>query len=144
MPLILSSEAGPLVARAQLALGLSQQQLGDMLGVSRRTVIRWNKGSAPTRDDVLTLAKAVHATHPELASELAKAPGTRLHEIGLAPLPVAPNPLAKELAIDSIVCAAAEAALSTPQAARGGLLAALDRAKALGVTSEELRTALRK
>ena len=145
MPLLLSSELSPLVTRARLVLGMTQEQLGDLLGVAKRTVIRWNAGSTPSQDQVIELAKAVHAQDPELASELAKAAGTRLDEIGLgAPKVAAPTALVRELAIDSIVCAAAEASVGTPQAARAGLLAALQRAAALGISSEELRAALQK
>ena len=80
-----------------------------------------------------------------LASALAVAAGTRLAELGLG-VPVAKEPSVpvKELAVHSIVCVAAEASETTPQATRAGLLAALERAEKLGVTSEELTEALRK
>jgi hypothetical protein len=48
----------------------------------------------------------------------------------------------KELAVDSIVCAAASAGATTPQSARAALLAALNRAATLGVTLDELTAAL--
>lgn len=144
MPLLLSDETAPLVIRARHVLGMTQEELGDMLGVARRTVIRWATGSKPSADQVITLAKAVFPKDPALASELAVAAGLRLEEIGLAvPRKAEPDPLAKENAIHSIVCAAAEASVASPQAARAGLLAALDRAAKLGVSSEELRGALR-
>lgn len=144
MPLVALSEVSPLVNRARVVLGKTQAELGEMLGVARRTVIRWNAGSVPSNDQVLTLAKAVYAKDPGLASELAHAAGARLEEIGLAPRKVEVHPLAKEVAIDSVVCAAAEAGEATPQAARAGLLAGLERAAALGVTIEDLRGALRR
>ena len=144
MPFLSSSEVSPLVTRARFTLGLSQEQLGDMLGVSRRTVIRWSDGSTPSQSQVVTLAKAVYPTDPALASALAVAAGTRLAEIGLgAPAETGPVLPVKELVVDSIVCAAAEASVTTPQSARAGLLAALDRAATLGMSSEELRAALR-
>jgi DNA-binding XRE family transcriptional regulator len=144
MPLVNASEVRPLVNRARRVLGKTQLQMGEMLGVAKRTVLRWNTGSTPSSNQVITLARAVHAKDPALASALAKAAGTRLEEIGLgAPKDGAPGALAKELAIDSIVCAAAEASAGTPQAARAALLAGLERAAKLGVTSEELRGALR-
>ncbi|MGO8998455.1 MAG: helix-turn-helix transcriptional regulator [Polyangiaceae bacterium] len=145
MPFVSANEVAPLVTKARLRLGMSQQQLGEMLGASRRTVIRWNTGSKPTVTQVVTLAKAVYAKDPALASALAVAAGTRLAELGLG-VPVAKEPSVpvKELAVHSIVCVAAEASETTPQATRAGLLAALERAEKLGVTSEELTEALRK
>jgi transcriptional regulator with XRE-family HTH domain len=143
MPFVSATEVSPLISRARLVLGMSQAQLGDMLGAARRTVIRWNTGSRPSAAQVITLAKAVHPKDPALASALARAAGARLEEIGLGAPKAPPSPLAKESAIDSIVCAAATASVGTPQAARAGLLAGLDRAKALGVSAEELASALR-
>jgi transcriptional regulator with XRE-family HTH domain len=144
MPLPISDEVAPLVTRARLVLGITQAELGDMLGVARRTVIRWATGSVPLASQIIDLAKAVHPKDAELAAALAVSAGARLEEIGLPPLrPPAPGPLAKENAIHSIVCAAAEASVGSPQSARAGLLAALDRAAKLGVSSEELRAALR-
>jgi transcriptional regulator with XRE-family HTH domain len=144
MPFIVTEPLVPLVAEAQRTLGLTQAQLGELLGISRRTVIRWSGASSPSQGDLVKLAKAVFPKDPALADRLARAGGARLHELGLAPPPQAPpSPQARENAIASIVCAAAEASVGTPQAARAGLLAALDRAATLGVTSEELRSALR-
>jgi transcriptional regulator with XRE-family HTH domain len=143
MPRIDAKEVAPLVRSARYVLGLTQTQLGELLHVARRTVNRWDTGSRPTVAQVVTLAKAVHARNPALASALAKAAGTRLEELGLGP--PAPPPLPapwKELAIHSIVGAAAEASVTTPQAIRAGLRAALERAAALGVSVDELRAAL--
>ena len=144
MPNPSSREVAPLVIRARLLLGMTQEQLGDMLGVARRTVIRWGTGSTPSASQIIDLAKAVHPKDAALASALAVAAGARLEEIGIAPpRPAEPTPLAKENALHSIVYAAAEASAGTPQAARAGLVAALDRAALLGVSAEELREALR-
>ncbi len=142
MPLPSLVECAGLVVKAQAVLGLTQETLGDLLGVSRRTVIRWNGGSTPSSVQLIALAKAVHPKDAALASALAFAGGARLSEIGLEP--AAPDLASRAVVIDAIVCAAAEAGAVTPQAARAGLLAALERAAALGVSSEELRRALRK
>jgi hypothetical protein len=143
MPRILSSEAVPLVIKAQFALGLSQRTLGEMLGISRRTVIRWGTGSVPSVSQVIAIAKAVYPIDPALASDLAVAAGTRLAELGLGiPVVTEPRVPVKELAVDSIVCAAASAGATTPQSAKAAVLAALKRAALLGVTLEELMAAL--
>ncbi len=128
---------------------LSQEKLGEALGVSRRTVIRWATRSVPSESQLTKLAGLVHPFDEGLASELAVAAGKRLPELGLAPAtPPEPSrpedalPLA-ELTVDSIVHAAASAASASPQAARAAVLAALERAATLGMTADALREALR-
>jgi hypothetical protein len=147
MPFIVSREALPLVFQAQNTLVMSQAQLGALLGISRRTVIRWATRSRPSTEQVITLAKAVYPKDRDLAAALAQAAGTRLDEIGLeappSPVVAAPSAATVEVMVDSIVCAAATAGSTTPQVARATLLAALDRAAALGVSPSDLRVALR-
>jgi transcriptional regulator with XRE-family HTH domain len=136
--------ADTLVARAHRALGMSQRQLGDALGVSERTISRgYSRGFVVTIAHLHTLARLVHPRDPALADELAHAASTTLEELGIvAPSPPAPAPVPLALALDSVVCAAADAFGSSPAAARTALHAALKRARELGVRMEELEGAL--
>jgi len=48
-----------LLVLAGRALGMSQEKLGELLGVSRRTMTRWtSRGTTLARDDATTLARA--------------------------------------------------------------------------------------
>ena len=136
-------------------LGMSQGELGDALGVSRRTIIRWQRGhTSPAPTQVKQLADLVRDEDDELADEL-------LAQIGIepvappaaeaassamavaaptaapAPPPEPPGP-APAHAIDSIVCVAADAANLVPRAMRPALAAAFTRAMELGLTLEQI------
>jgi transcriptional regulator with XRE-family HTH domain len=154
MPHVPSSEAIGLVLRAQEALGLTQERLGEMLGVSRRTVTRWiARDSCPSNGDLHALARAVHPTNAELAVMLAQEGGQTLESLGIltpAPpvepkeLPVpAPRPFPPtRLLVESIVCAAAESMNAPPVSVRDALRSAFARARGLGLTVEEVDDAL--
>jgi DNA-binding XRE family transcriptional regulator len=144
-----------LLVRAQNVLGLSQAQLGQLLGCSRRTMVRWQKGeNGPSLAQWFDLVRHVHGVSPELAAEIAVETGETLETLGIVrppppPAPVAPPPepprpppLTSDL-VDSIVCAAAEAVATTPQAIRPSVLAAFDRAASLGLAVDEVRATLR-
>jgi hypothetical protein len=139
-----------LIIRAQFGLGLTQKTLGALIGCSRRTIIRYQShGAVLTPATWEKLARAAHAKDRALAADLAAKAGHTLVSLGLEappppPAPPAPPPRpapsAEHLA-DSIVCAAAEAMQATPQAARPAVVAAFERAVALGLSAEEvLRT----
>jgi DNA-binding XRE family transcriptional regulator len=139
------------VTKAQFALGMSQEKLADMLGVSRRTVSRWMAGhSTPSIEDLHTLARAVHPRDPSLAATLAQESGATLETLGLVspatpPGPPAPPPRAMpptRLMVDSIVCVAAESMQTTPGAIRDVLRAAFARALELGLSLEEVNQGL--
>jgi len=126
---------------------MTQKELGELLGVSARTVMRWTDGGpllAPRQK--ATLVRAVHARDPALAADIATSLQESLESLGVvtAPPPVEPaRPVvsSRDLA-DSIVCAAAEAAGLTPQAIRPALIAAFDRAASVGLSVEDARIAL--
>lgn len=146
-----------LLSDVQRTLLLTQEQLGRLMGLSRRTIIRYfQRGGTVLPNDWETLARAVHAHDRALAAELAAAAGQTLVSLGLesppappapAPAPRAPapaprrEPSAQHLA-DSVLCAAAEAMNASPRAVRPGIAAAVERMIALGVTPEEVLAAL--
>ena len=156
MPFFPDRDATALVIEAQRVLGHTQEQLGKMLGLSRRTVSRWgNHTSGPTPEHLHALARAVHPLDPALAAKLARAGGETLERLGIArPAPAAAPPVTAAVAaaprpfpptrlvVESVVCAAAETMQASPSAVRGVLRAAFTRARGLGLTVEEMDDAL--
>lgn len=131
----------------QVALGLTQREIGALLGYSRRTIVRWTAhGTGAIDADWCTLARAVHPKDPELAARAAKAAGETLQSLGIVPAtppaPVRP-PLATADLVELVVHAAADAVDMAPRAIRPALLAALDRMAAVGLTGDEARDVLR-
>jgi transcriptional regulator with XRE-family HTH domain len=153
--LLRSVHAPRLLVRTQIALGLSQQQLGDLLGCSRRTIVRYTQGhNGPSIAEWHLLARHVHDVEPALGAEIAQETGETLETLGIiqpapapAPAPIAvesrPLPPTRDL-VDSIVCAAAEAVATTPQSIRPALRAAFERAVSVGVGIEEVRAVLQR
>jgi transcriptional regulator with XRE-family HTH domain len=163
MPHVPSSTATRhLLARSRQALGTTQNEIADLLGVTRRTVGRWEGGrGAIGISELQKLASAVHGTDPALASEIAIEAGTTLHHMGLTARPAtaaasagAPAPPARpfppvELMLDSILHVAAQALTGAEGAqpivaVQAVLSASLARAKGLGLTLDELVGALAK
>ena len=121
-----------LLARTRSLLLLSQRELGALSGASRRTVRR--------------LAMAVHPRDPALSADLAKAGQTTLAALGLAP-PAGSQGHSLGSAdlkhvVDSVVCAAVDASGVASVPTRAGLLAAVVRAKALGLSLDALQAGL--
>jgi hypothetical protein len=143
-----------LVALAQRALGMTHAKFGVALGASQRTSARWAAGqSSLTPRQLGEVARLVHARDAGLAAEIARAAGESLESLGIVgPPPPAPpaapaktSPDAKaarRFAVDSVVCAAAEAIDVGPAAVRQALLAALTRARQMGLRAEEVEEVL--
>ena len=135
----------------QHQLGKTQESLGELLGVSRRTMLRWqHHGGGPTPAGWADLARRLYTTDPELARHAAKAGGHTLDGLGLRasppaapaprpppPAPPRPAPVPRHL-VDSLVCAAAEAADLMPKALRPALVAAFERARDLDLTVDSV------
>jgi len=141
----------PAVVKAQLTLLLNQKQLGDLMGSSQRTVQRWYAGRGwPSPYQLTKLVVAVHPRDPALARRLAAATGHTLESMGVV-VPAAPPPVAAPpepspftpLLVESVVSAAAEALDVSPRVARPAVLAAVERAKAAGLTVDDLLLVLR-
>src|SRR5258708_38339150 len=80
-----------LTLEARSALSLNQRTLAEMLGISARTVQRWDaRRSEPARSDWHAMARAVHPIDAELAERLAQAGRTSLAELGLVGAPPPP------------------------------------------------------
>ena len=165
----MSSDPRPLkrvLIDARQSLGMNQRELAEAMGVSSRTIIRWQHGqSEPVEAQVHQLAAMVREEDEELADELLTAasvapaprPQADVTPAGaepMAPAPpvAAPSPsfaLAPAAAgpsqstapapahmIDAIVCSAADAANLLPRAVRPALRAAFARARELGISVE--------
>jgi hypothetical protein len=154
MPFIPGPTFPSAFVRAQMKLGLNQEQMGKLIGVSRRTMSRWS-GSIPgvTEQQVYTLARAVHPKDPAIAAELAGHIGQTLESLRIVappppPVPAPPPPPPPRtlppipLMVESVVCAAADALETKPAAVRDALSAAFVRAKRMGLSVEEVVAAL--
>jgi transcriptional regulator with XRE-family HTH domain len=108
-----------LLHHARTALRVSQNELSQRLGVSRRTGQRWNKGGGPIGIDIHNLARLVFPVDAALATEIALVGATTLEALGLVPMPV------------------------MPQSVRPAVLAAFACAKELGLTVEAVERVLR-
>ncbi len=134
------------ILRAQLALGLSQAELGKLLGLSRRTILRRvGQPNAYTPAEKRTIVQRLHAKDPAMAATVAAGLGETRESFGVTPAPAAPSappPIGARDLADSIVCAAAEATGMAPQAIRPALIAAFERAASVRLGVDEVRAAL--
>lgn len=141
-----------LVLDARVALTMSQAEFGPALGWSHRSAVRWEAGNAVPSDDALRkLASLLAPVDADLAAEAAAAVGETLESLGLAPKPVVVKAVVEKAAprvtdgdlADAVVCAAGDVTDLPPRALRPLLHAAFARARALGVTVEQIEEALR-
>jgi transcriptional regulator with XRE-family HTH domain len=119
-----------LLTHCQMALGLSQEKLGELLGKNRRTIQRWQDGGFhPTADQAETLARALQPVRPDLAEEMRELARQAALAAGLTP-PARPA-TAEE--IDTILRAAADAWGTSPEAIRPAVAAAMQAAEDTGL-----------
>jgi hypothetical protein len=136
--------AAGLLYEAQRALSTSQQGVGRVMGLSRRTIVRWVRHGQPTftQGQAASLARAVHPHDPALAERIAAAGWTSLAALGI----VTPNAKRADAVararFDAVVCAAAEVLDASPRAVRPALLAAVRRAADVGLTLTDLEAGL--
>jgi transcriptional regulator with XRE-family HTH domain len=124
------SDSAALLIQCQIALGLTQEELGDVLGRNRRTVQRWqDSGFEPTADQAETLARALEPVRPDLAEQVRELGRKAAIAAGVTP-PARP---ATAEVIDAILRAAADAGGTTPEAIRPAITAALLKAEEAGV-----------
>jgi transcriptional regulator with XRE-family HTH domain len=139
----------PLLFRARQSVGMSQAAFGDSLGVSKRTVSRWETGGATLSPfQACQLARMVYPKDTALAAEVAAAASESLESLGLvvrAPAPLNPPPspvLPPRLVVDAVVCVAADALGAAPSTVRAALYAAFKRASELRLSVDEVEKAL--
>lgn len=126
----MSADSAALLIHCQIALGLSQEELANLLGRNRRTIQRWqDSGFEPTADQVETLADALRPVRPDLAEQVLEL-GRKAALVAGATLPARP---ATAEVIDAILRAAADAGGTSPEAIRPAITAALLKAEDAGV-----------
>jgi DNA-binding XRE family transcriptional regulator len=164
----MSASVVAMLIEARRLLGMSQGELGELLGSSRRSGQRWEGGgSSPMPKQLHALSALVHPKDPELAAQIAAAGGSTLEQLGIVPPPPPPAPLSRPIppprpppavsapapappppppppedVVDAVVCAAAEAIDVTPRTIRPALLAAFRRARRLGLDVATVERAL--
>jgi hypothetical protein len=162
----MSASLVAMLIEARRLLGVSQGELGELLGSSRRSGQRWDGGrSSPMPKQLHALSALVHPKDPELAAQIAMAGGSTLEQLGIVPppppppAPLPPIPLPRpppavpapappppppppEDVVDAVVCAAAEAIDVMPRTIRPALLAAFRRARRLGLDVATVERAL--
>jgi transcriptional regulator with XRE-family HTH domain len=122
-----------LLIHSRMALGLTQQEFGDILGRTKRTVQRWeDRGTTLIPSEVEALARALLPVRPDLAAQIAASADTTLDRLGIVPAGAA-SPMATSDPTDSVVRAAADAMGVTPDAIRPAIAAAFVRAREVGL-----------
>lgn len=171
MPHVPGPDITSLVVRCRMALQLTQKQMAERFGCSHRTVARWqSRQSTPSNEQIQAMARAVYAVDAGLAEALAGEGGTSVEALGLVPKPPPPPPPPPApppppppapppgppprafppiaLMLDSVLLAAVDAADAHPDslrersAVREVIRAAFGRARALGLTLNEVDDAL--
>jgi len=67
----MTTNSALLITQCQIALGLTQKQLGDVVGRDRRTIQRWQaRGCIMMPPEAKALADALRPTHPDLADQV--------------------------------------------------------------------------
>jgi phage terminase Nu1 subunit (DNA packaging protein) len=130
------TDPAALLVHIQLALGLSQQELGALIGRTKRTIQRWQGNGTPMLDEEQAgiLAERLRPTHPDLADQVL-ALGRRYVLAGQKD--VTPEVL------EAIVGAAAAAGDMSPEGARPLVTAAFAKAAEEGVGILAVVAALR-
>ena len=159
-----SKSSAELMARGQMALGMTGVDLAKALGCSRRTMHRWVAGETSVSVSALAhLARLVAPHDRALAEEIVATTSATQVLLGLAPLPPldpperaapapppepAPPPVAPPRVppppeiTHAVVCAAAEAMDLSPRALRPAIVAAFQCARALGLSVAQVEEGL--
>ena len=130
---IMAGVSGNLLIECRMALDLTQEAFGDILGRTKRTVQRWeDRGTMLLPSEVVALAKALSWLRPDLAAQIASSADSTLDQLGIVPHAAVTTSAASD-PIDSVVRAAAEAMSAAPDAIRPAVEAAFARAHELGL-----------
>jgi transcriptional regulator with XRE-family HTH domain len=126
----MASVSNVLIIQCRMALGLTQDGLGDLLGCTKRSIQRYEDGGASlVPPQIEALARAVYPVQPDLAAQIAASGETTLERLGLVP----PSPSATSESIDAVVRAAADVMGVPPDAIRPAIAVAFAKARDLGL-----------
>jgi DNA-binding XRE family transcriptional regulator len=129
---------GDLIAAARTRLSLTQEDLGERLGVGRRAVIRWELNRVrPRYEQIRQLIDHVHPNDAALATRIAGSFG-----LILGGVPSPPQSMPVEHLGDGLVAVAASVLDTSPRLVRPALIATIQRARALGLTLDDFERAL--
>lgn len=135
----MAQQTQSLIVHCQLALGLTQAELGEIVGVHKRTIQRWQDGQPSLLpDQAEKLAAALRPVRPDLAEEVLELGRRFAARTGMAP----PTLPATAEEIEEVVRAAAEAGGTSTDAVRPVIRAAFAKAKQLGLEVVEIVGAL--
>jgi len=127
-----------LLLKCRLALKLTQEELGDLLGKSKRTIQRWeDHGTILLPSDAEALARALQPVEPDLATQIVAFGAETAELIG------APPPHLVDGA-DAVVAAAARAMKVAPESIHSGVVAAFEQAAETGLTVREILAGLKR
>jgi hypothetical protein len=146
--------AGDLLERTQGVLHTTRVDMANRCGVGRTTFIDWIYGKKQPKPEVLTkLAADVFAIDKSLAAELAAHANVTLESLGFVektkpsraavPSTGSTPPAQLRHLSDSVILAAAEMLDRSPSFVRPILIAAFERADAVGLTVREVLAGLR-
>lgn len=124
------ADAAALLVHCQMALSLTQEELGELLGRNKRTIQRWQEsGFELTAHQAETLAQALQPVRPDLAEQVLELARNAASAAGGTP---SARPATAEV-IDAILRAAADKGGTSPEAIRPAITAALLKAEEAGV-----------
>jgi hypothetical protein len=136
MTVHMAIDVSKLLVECQLALGISQKEMGALLGKNRRTIQRWQeRGRILLPQDAEKLADAVRPVRPDLADQAVAAGVEGAKAVGLSSPPTAE-------VIDAILMAAAAVSDTSVEAIRPVVAAAFAKADEMGVDVQALLVAL--
>jgi transcriptional regulator with XRE-family HTH domain len=122
-------ETKGLIVEIQHALGMSQTELGELVGVNKRTIQRWQEGFSLLPEQAHRLATALRPVRPELAEQVLQLGRESARRTG-APVQFAATPEQ----IDQIVRAARDAGAGI----RATLAAAFAKAEELELEIDQV------
>jgi transcriptional regulator with XRE-family HTH domain len=124
---------GSLLIECRMALNLTQEQFGDIIARTKRSIQRYEEhGTSLLPSEVAALARAVCRVRPDLAAQIAASGDTTLEQLGIDPAAAA-NASATSDPVYAVVRRAAEVMGVTEDAIRPALAAAFAEADELGL-----------
>ena len=147
MPTTAELDAPALLREARCILEMTQTAFGERLGVTKRTVMRWEKGTTvATCFHLLHAACLIEVKAPDRAQEMRAAAHFMAHALGMTAAELESSPMpgltGDALAIETFVDGVAKALGLRPETVRPALRAAVVQADLAGLTLPALRRGL--
>jgi len=131
----MAMDSATLLTHVQIALHMTQREMGALVGRDRRTIQRWqDRGCTLMPGEAATLAKALQAERPDLAAQVMALGDKGAGMAGIASATV----------IAAIVKAAAAAAGVSQETIKPGLVAAFAKANESRLSTGAVLVGLRR